>query len=373
MTDAGSQGIPAAALAKIDEASKQLSSTRRSKLKRKPEGYPQASDVASFSQIEVLPSMHGTKPPGVNALDVSNDGTLIVTGGRDKQVQVYNRTTGKIAAALKGHTKEITSVAFAQSTVGLEHGGSVADTGRPGFVVSASADHSVRVWRSVDEGKSAYALAQTLSDFKGVVSGLAMHPSGDIFAAAARDGTVAVYDVATGSQLLRAETSHGFTSLEVHPDGVLLAAGTAAGRIIVLDVRTLVESAAFDSEAGNAAAVSSLSFSENGYLLASATSTHVEVWDLRKLTRAGTIQMDGDDTGSSTVVRFDPSAQMFAVAAGAAVRVYANKTWELLWQAIEDDAHSANVTAARWLWASGALITASLDRTVRAFAPKAAA
>lgn len=371
MSDAatGSQGLPKTALAKVDETSKALSSTRRTKLKRKPEGYAQAGDVARFGQAESLPSMHGTKPPGVTSLDVSLNGSLILTGGRDKQVQVYNKSTGKIAATLKGHTKEVTRVAFAQSSVGLEHGNVSADKAGvpPPFAISASADHSVRVWRAAEEGKNAYALSHTVNDFKDTVSGLAAHPCGDYFVASSNDGSWAVYDLTSGSRLLHVQTAHQFASLDVHPDGVLLAAGTTAGTVIIYDLRTGQESATFASDAAGSS-VSSLSFSENGYLLASATATQVEIWDLRKLSKSGTIAVEGDGS-VTTSVRFDPSAQFLAVV-GADVRVYANKTWELLFKA--EEGHSAPATDVKWQWSDGALITAGLDRTVRTFAVMAA-
>jgi WD40 repeat protein len=109
--------------------------------------------------------------------------------------------------------------------------------------------------------------------------------------------------------------------------------------------------------------VASVHFSENGYLLASATSLHAEIWDLRKLTKAGTIAVQSDE---KTVVRFDPSAQLLAVV-GKSVQIYANKTWQLLWTAT-DETHSSAVTDAKWTWTEGQLITSGMDRSVRTFA-----
>ncbi|KAE8210157.1 hypothetical protein CF319_g9435, partial [Tilletia indica] len=61
----------------------------------------------------------------------------------------------------------------------------------------------------------------------------------------------------------------------------------------------------------------SLSFSENGYYLAvaAASSADVEVWDLRKVTKAASIVHPAGSSGAGAIqaVAFDPSAQFLAV------------------------------------------------------------
>lgn len=362
------RGLPASIITTIDETSASLSSTRKAKLKRKPEGYTQASSVSQFAQLESVPSLHTTRSPGVTTMDVSLDGDLLLTGGKDKQVQVYRRSTGKTIATLKGHSDVINKVLFAKSLIGVEFGNvSVAENEElPQWIISASADHSVHVWKADGNEKNAYALAHTITTFQKAITGLAIHPSGLYFAAASEDGTIGFFDVSSGERLLQINSSNQYTSLDIHPDGVLLAAGTASGSVVIYDVKTGQESASFNSESSTA--ISSLNFSENGYLLASSTSTLVEIWDLRKLSKSGSIQgeaVDAKGHALSTNVQFDPSAQFLAVV-GSDVRIYANKTWQLLWSS--NDAHSAPVTDCKWSWNTGSLFTSSLDRSVRLFA-----
>ncbi|PWN32744.1 putative PRP19-non-snRNP spliceosome component required for DNA repair [Meira miltonrushii] len=374
MTDANNastseiRGMPGSYIATIDETSATLSSTRKAKMKRKPEGYTQASSVSQFAQLESVPSLHTTRSPGVTALDVSLDGDLLLTGGKDKQVQVYRRSTGKTIATLKGHSDAINKVLFVRSLVGVEFG-NISENGEvPEWAVSASADHSVHVWKADGNEKNAYSLAHSITSFKKAITGLAVHPSGLYFAAASEDGTIGFFDVSSGERLLQIEASHQYTSLDIHPDGTLLAAGTSSGSVVIYDVKTGQESASFSSESSTS--VSSLNFSENGYLLASATSSMVEIWDLRKLSKSGTIAVEAADAKGNPLpitVQFDPSAQFLAVV-GSDVRIYANKTWQLLWSS--NDAHSAPITDCKWSWDKGALFTSSLDRSVRSFAPQ---
>jgi pre-mRNA-processing factor 19 len=305
--------------------------------------------------------MHNTKLPGVSALDISPDGAILLTGGRDKQVQVFNNVTDKLLTALKGHTKEINQVVFAVPSLGLEFGAISSDSAKaPPFAVSASSDSSVRIWKANDAG--VFSLGHTINDFKAAVTGVCVHPSAEFFAAASKDGSWAVFDLTTGSKLIHDATSEEWTSVDIHPDGLLIALGSASGVIRIVDIRTGRTSATLQSESSNSA-VTSISFSENGYLVASATSSMVEVWDLRKLNKSGSIPIEGDGK-TSVVVRFDPSAQFLAVA-GSDVRIYANKTWQLLWT--DDSSNTAEVTDVKWNWSNGSLITASLDRTVRTF------
>jgi WD40 repeat protein len=67
----------------------------------------------------------------VNALALSADGSLAVSGGSDRTVRVWDVRRCKAAGALRGHTGEVTSVAV---------------TGDGLLAVSGAKDHTVRVW-----------------------------------------------------------------------------------------------------------------------------------------------------------------------------------------------------------------------------------
>jgi pre-mRNA-processing factor 19 len=85
--------------------------------------------------------------------------------------------------------------------------------------------------------------------------------------------------------------------------------------------------------------VLSLSFSENGFFLASASagSTTITNWDLRKEAAANTIDFGAQVTG----VAWDYSAQFLAAVGGGAVAVFgyqkkAKSFGELLKKGVED-------------------------------------
>ncbi len=71
----------------------------------------------------------------VRALDVSDDGLLIVSGADDRSVRMWNTLTWEQARVLNGHTGAVYSVAFSNGA---------------GRIISAAADNRVRVWDGRD-------------------------------------------------------------------------------------------------------------------------------------------------------------------------------------------------------------------------------
>jgi WD40 repeat protein/uncharacterized caspase-like protein len=68
---------------------------------------------------------------------ISSNGKILISGGGDKSINIWNFETDKLAGRLVGHTSDVESLAF---------------TPNNRFIISASEDKSVRIW-SVDEQK----------------------------------------------------------------------------------------------------------------------------------------------------------------------------------------------------------------------------
>ncbi len=272
---------------------------------------------------------------------------------------MYDRSTSKILANLKGHTKKVTAVLASAKTTG--------DADLPAFLVSASLDKSLRVW-APNGAKTVYAATANLS-LGGEVTGLSLHPSETLVASSSSDGTWAIHDLAadkpatllTGT-LADAPEGTGASSVAFHPDGAIFAVGSTDSHIRVFDSVSGKCVATFPghSESG-AGAVTSLSFSENGYTLASAAagSAEVKLWDLRKLTNSANIALA--EGAVVNAVRFDPSAQFLAVV-GTDLRVFANKTWELL--AVSEE-NAGELTGVAFGVNGKEIAVGGIDRTVR--------
>ena len=331
-----------------------LSSVR--KKRKTPPGYADAAAVSGYTQTLDIPSLHAAKPPGVTALDVSADGNLLLTGGADKLVQIYDRSSDKVVASLKGHTKKVSSVAFREAE------------GKPSLALSAAADGKVKIFA---ESEGSWSAAHTVAVSKKEVSGLVLHPSKGLAAAASVDSTWSLLDLERGEIVQTYEAlssddgSYAYSSFAVHPDGLLHGGGTADGSVRIWDVRDRSALAATLSN-DSGAAIPALSFSENGYHLAVANgaSSSVGIFDLRKLTQIHTIALptaSAPGGGKIHSVRFDPSGQFLSVA-GTDLRVFKNKTWE---EALLFDGNAGELTEARFAKNGAEIVLSGMDRTVR--------
>ncbi|KAI0336175.1 nuclear matrix protein NMP200 [Cubamyces sp. BRFM 1775] len=309
-------GLPADVLKQIDETHQKLSAVR--KKRKAPEGYATAEDVKGFAAKHTIPSLHSPSPAGITSLAVSTaNPSQFLTGGNDKVVQLYDRSTDKVLAQLKGHTKKITHVAF------REH------QDEPTLILSTGADKIAKVWAH-DTASGEYLPKATIRTHKGEVTGLAVHPTSTLVAFGSTDRTWSLHDLTNFNQVFRSpEAEEAFHSLSIHPDGTLVAVGTPGGLIQVFDIRTGALAASLQPEGAAPFTVNTLSFSENGYHLAAPDSlSSVAVWDLRKPKIAKSIALG--DAFKVNRVAYDVSAGFLGVAGNEGLRVFAHKTWEEL-------------------------------------------
>ncbi|PPQ92689.1 hypothetical protein CVT25_013996 [Psilocybe cyanescens] len=309
-------GLPANITAKIDETHQALSAARK---KRKPApGYATVADIKTFVPTHTIPSLHSASPAGITALAVSQTHpTQFLTGGNDKVVQLYDKSTDKVLASLKGHTKKINHVAFREQD------------GESTLLISAGSDKIAKVWAH-DANSGDYLPKLTVRSHKGELTGLAVHPTSTLFALSSSDKTYSLHDLTTFTQIFRsAPSDEAFTSLAIHPDGTLLGLGTPTSTIQIYDIRTGAIAASLTPTDPSPFTVNTLAFSENGYhLLAPNSLSSVAVWDLRKQKATTTISL-GDDCKINRV-SYDTSAQFLGIATSQGARIYAHKTWEEL-------------------------------------------
>ncbi|CCM00339.1 uncharacterized protein FIBRA_02369 [Fibroporia radiculosa] len=314
--DAGA--LPEEVQKKIEETHQTLSAQRK---KRKPPAeYVTPAEVKTFTSKHTIPSLHSPSPSGINALAVSRtEPAQFLTGGNDKIVQLYDRSTDKVLASLPGHQKKVTHVAFREALSESE----------PTLLLSASADKTVRMWTH-DSASGEYRPNAVIRTHKGEVTGLAVHPTNTLVALASADRTYSLHDLVKGDLVYRSPAAdEPLTSLDVHPDGALLAVGTPTSTIQIYDIRSGAIAALLSPPDSSPFTVKTLSFSENGYhMLAPDSLSSVAIWDLRKPKIAHSIPL-GEGFKVNKVV-YDLSAQLLGVAGSEGARVFAHKTWEEL-------------------------------------------
>ncbi|KAG8220065.1 nuclear matrix protein NMP200 [Butyriboletus roseoflavus] len=307
--------LPKHVVDQIDESQQSLSATR--KKRKAPAGYTTPAEVKTFAAKPAIPSLHSASPAGINSIAISRvNSSQFLTGGNDKIVQLYDRSTDKVLASLKGHAKRVNHVAFRERE------------GEPTLLLSAGADKIAKIW-SHDSASGEYLPKATIKTHKSDLTGLVVHPTSTLIAYSSLDKTYSLHELSNFSQVYHsAPADEPISSLAIHPDGALLALGTPSSKIQISDVRSGTLAATI-SPGGTPFSVHTLSFSENGYhLLAPDSLSSVAIWDLRKMTTAHSIPL-GDAFRISKVI-YDYSANFFGVAGNEGVRLFAHKTWEEL-------------------------------------------
>jgi WD40 repeat protein/serine/threonine protein kinase len=206
-------------------------------------------------------------PSGLRTVAFSPDGRLLAAAGMaSSPVAVWDLATGTQTAALHGHTWVVWQVAFRPD-------------GRR--IAAASHDGTVRVW-DVTTGQE--VVRPPLRHAAGA-TGVAFSPDGGRLATASLDGTVRVWDTTSWKPLLvRSDAAAEVSCVAFSPDGRRLAWGSTDATVKVADAAT---GEVLETLRGHTGWVRSVAFSPDGSQIASAsTDGTVKVWDTPGGTRA---------------------------------------------------------------------------------------
>ncbi|KRZ56463.1 Pre-mRNA-processing factor 19, partial [Trichinella nativa] len=362
-------GITPEIMQKLQDKASILTKARKQRGKTVSEEVLKADDIRCYKQKSMHIGLHSATAPGITCLDVFiPDPHYVVTGGNDHSVVTFNCATEDVTAVLKGHKKKVTKVLYHPVDSNI--------------VLSSSCDTTVRVW-SVGSQSTTHVLRSHSSP----VTGISIHATGDYVLSISSDEKWIFSDIFTGQTICSVADSEppsqgrilmcllllllfkiiicfilGMTACQFHPDGLIFGVGNNAAAIKIWDMKEQSNVANFPGHVG---AVRALSFSENGYYLASvADDSMIKLWDLRKLKNFKTIALD--DSFQPQDVCFDQSGSYLAVA-GTEIKVFQSKQWVCLCDLTD---HSDIVTGVRFGKNAEFLISSSFDRSIREYRPE---
>jgi LPXTG-site transpeptidase (sortase) family protein len=194
----------------------------------------------------------------LDAVALSADETLLVSGGRDNAVRLWNPLNGELRGMLTGHTAWVTRVAISP------------DGSR---IASASQDTTVRLW----DVRTLSPLA-TLTQHTGSVTGVDFSPDGHLLATVSLDGTIWLGEASTGAKIAQLPNFGGAVwSVAFSHDGRRLATGSADGTIWLWG---LYDNSIMRLD-GHSGPVTALNFSADDSRLASSSwDRTARVWDV---------------------------------------------------------------------------------------------
>jgi RNA polymerase sigma factor (sigma-70 family) len=261
-------------------------------------------DAATGKQIRRLTG----HDEAVQAVGFALRGKYLASAGADKTIRLWELPAGKPAQRLSGYSNWKLTLAVAPDGKtlaalgedGLAHLWDVAGgrelarlQGRQDLVFDLAFSPDGKLLASVgrlppsDDGQTGWNIAlwdlaqrrevRHIAGHDNTISSVIFSPDGQALVSASSDGTVRLWETATGKERRRLPVPREETpAIALSPDGTLLATG-AGGRIRLWEVATGKERARFTGQQGG---VLGLAFSPDGRKLASGgTDSTILVWD----------------------------------------------------------------------------------------------
>ncbi|MDR1248857.1 MAG: caspase family protein [Treponema sp.] len=238
-------------------------------------------------QVELFPQRGHSF--SVSSLAYSPDGRFVVSGSADSSVKIWDLEKGREMFTLPEHEGPVRSVAYSP------------DGKR---VLSGSTDYTIRLW-DAETGEE----LKTLTGHSNVVNSVAYSPDGRSFVSGSTDRTVKVWDAESG-RMLRTFLGHSLWVNDVcySPDGRSIASASRDGTVKLWSVengdllRTL---------SGYAEALT-VRFSPDGRFIASGfADSAIIMWDA--LTGRELRTLTGHEGAARTLV-FSPDGRYIASA-----------------------------------------------------------
>ncbi|UII24077.1 nSTAND1 domain-containing NTPase [Fulvivirga ligni] len=226
-------------------------------------------------------------------LTISENDEWLVSGSDSTSIQIYNLKQGqKKPTLIRGHESFINDIKFIPGTNNF---------------ISVGEDGQVRINNVID--KSSKLLTTTPEPYKVI----AMHPDGTMFAAGTVSGKAVLVDLSDGrKRVLVNKVNTPVHAVAFNPGGSELAVGDENGTIAIynMETRKLIK-----DFVGHKSRISSLKYSYDGKLLASASLDHtIQMWETRKYSELPLKMSDNDDYVWD--IQYSPDSKYLLAACG---------------------------------------------------------
>jgi RNA polymerase sigma factor (sigma-70 family) len=275
----------------------------------------------------------------VLAVAFAPDGATLASGSLDPNdtIRLWDADSGAEVRQLAGHNAAVTALAYAPDGKTLASGG---------------ADGTIKLW------DPATGTSRTLKGHAGGVHALAFVKGGTTLASAGGDGSIKLWDVAGGreQQTLKGHTGMPL-SVACSPAEALLASGSDDGSVQLWDLATGQKQATLKGHVG---AVYAVAFASDGTTLASGGADRtVQLWDVKSRAPLRTCM---GHTGAVRALAFAPDGQRLASAGqDRTVRIWDGTTGQAITVL---ERHQGSVNALAWARDGRRLASGSADQSI---------
>jgi small GTP-binding protein len=254
----------------------------------------------------------------VRSFDVQNDEVLGVAfspistlagGGDAGVITLWGAQTGKLLRTINGHHGTIFSIAFEP-----QHGALLA---------SASYDGTVKLWDT-----QSGTLVRTFEGHTSSVFNVAFDARGLLLASTSHDGTAKVWEVHSGKllhTLRRRGDPLSFCGVAFHPHAGTVVTGGDHRTVMLWEVSS---GKLLHTLEGHTNTVTSIAFSPNGHLLASASNDQtIRLWSCETWEPVAVIPRSCDASSIIDALAFHPTLPLLAASTGERSKNF--RLWKL--------------------------------------------
>ncbi|NUN64365.1 protein kinase [Pseudanabaena biceps] len=295
------------------------------------------ASISAFTFIrDLIPSQEASEP--IYGVTISSDGKLVAAASSNRNIELWEFSTGKRLLPLKGHRGRVYDVYFSPDGKKL---------------VSSSDQDEVIIW-DVTTGK----ILQNLEGHRERVYTSIFSPDGKLVASSSSDRSIRIWNVETGKLIKLLQEPSWVYDVSFTPDSKTLVSGSQNGGIRIWDVqsgkivKTIVE---------KGSPVRSIAYSHSGNLIASAMEDNtVRLWDAKT---GEPKEVLGEHTSEVHSIAFSKNDAMLASgSADRTIRIWDLKTMRSL-QVLSS--HERGVSSVDFSEDSKFLISGSIDGKVK--------
>ncbi|XP_004527166.1 katanin p80 WD40 repeat-containing subunit B1 isoform X2 [Ceratitis capitata] len=240
----------------------------------------------------------------VTSLDLGETGSVLVTGGQDRNVNLWAIGREELFMSLTGHNRPIDCVRFAYND---------------DFVYSADDIGIIRRW-----DLNAQTICSTLNGHMKSVRTLDFNPSGEYVVSGSNDTTVRLWDVRNQNRCIKIYRGHiaQVNSVKFSPDGLWIASAGTEGSVIIWDIRKSKQIMEF-IEQPPAAAITCIQFHPFEFLLAvGRVDGTVCIYDLESQVRISQTETESQFYGHPIkCITFSENGECLFVGTAAGISV----------------------------------------------------